>query len=436
MHLTVDFITKLLVVVEKDAILVVCDRLSKMMHFVATTEGTSAEGLVRLLQDNVWKLHGLPESVVSDRGPQFMAELTKELNRILGIQMKLSTAFHPQTDGQTERINQELEQYLRFFIKNRQKDWLEWLAVAEFAINNKVHMAMKVSPFMANYGKELRMGGDIRRKGKVESVTEFVERMKKVHKEAEAALRKTQEKMKRYADRRRKETEVWKKGDQVLLSTKDLVFKERPTKKLMERYVGLYVIEEIVSSNAVKLRLPSSMRIHLVVNVSRIVRYKEQVKGQKKEEGKPVEIEGVEEWEVEKILNKKKIRGVVKYLIWWKGFTAEGDTWERRENLKNAEELIEKFERGGVEVRRQEREIEKYRRMELPEKYTVKLLYGWDDQKFEEEYLNKLEKNWKKWKENRQIDESEHLRMVEEKMEKENEKIRRRDWRVSLEVKP
>jgi len=104
-HLMVDFITKLLVVVGKDAILVVCDRLSKMTHFVATTEGTSVEGLARLLQDNVWKLHGLLESVVSDRGPQFVAELTKELNRMLRIKTKLSMAFHPQTDGQTERIN-------------------------------------------------------------------------------------------------------------------------------------------------------------------------------------------------------------------------------------------------------------------------------------------------------------------------------------------
>ena len=191
MHLTVDFIMKLPVVVEKDAILVVCNRLSKMTHFVAMTEGTSVEGLARLLQDNVWKLHRLLESVVLDRGPQFAAKLTKELNRMLGIKMKLSTAFHPQTDGQTERMNQELEQYLRFFIEHRQKDWPEWLAVAEFAINNKVHTATKILPFMANYGKELRMGGDIRRKGKVESATEFVERMKKVHEEVEVALKKT-----------------------------------------------------------------------------------------------------------------------------------------------------------------------------------------------------------------------------------------------------
>ena len=101
-HLMVDFITKLLVVAGKDAILVVCDRLSKMTHFVTTMEGTSVEGLARLFRDNVWKLHGLLESVISDRGPQFAAELTRKLNRILGIKTKLSTAFHPQMDGQME----------------------------------------------------------------------------------------------------------------------------------------------------------------------------------------------------------------------------------------------------------------------------------------------------------------------------------------------
>jgi len=127
---------------------------------------------------------------VLDRGPQFAAELTKELNRMLGIRMKLSTAFHPQTDRQTECMNQELEQYLWFFVDHRQKDWLEWLALAEFAINNKVYSMTKVSLFIANYGRELRMGEDIRRKGKMEKTTEFVERMKKIQEEAEAALKK------------------------------------------------------------------------------------------------------------------------------------------------------------------------------------------------------------------------------------------------------
>jgi len=129
-------------------------------------------------------------------------------------------------------------------------------------------------------------------------------------------------------------------------------------------------------------------------------------------------------------LNKKKIRGVEKYLIRWKGFTVEGDTWERKENLKNAEELIEEFKRGEVVVRRQVEEEGEYKRMELLGKYTAKLLYGWDNQRFEKEYLNKLEKNWKRWKEDRKIDESEHLKRIEENMKEENEKMRGRDWRA------
>ena len=122
-HISADFITKLPLAQEYDAILVVCDHFSKMAHFIATTEKTLAEGLAKLFQDHVWKLHRLLESIISDRGAQFAAEMMRELNNLLGIQMKLSTAYHPQTDGQTERINQELEQYLRVFIDHRQKQW-------------------------------------------------------------------------------------------------------------------------------------------------------------------------------------------------------------------------------------------------------------------------------------------------------------------------
>ena len=252
-HLMVDFIMKLPVVAGKNAILVVCDRLFKITHFVTTIEGTSVEGLARLFKDNVWKLHGLPESVVPDRGPQFVAELTKELNRILEIKTRLSTVFYPQMDGQMEQMNQELEQYLRFFVDHRQKNWPEWLALAEFAVNNKAHTATKVLPFMANYERELRMGGNIRKRGKVEKAMEFVERMKKMYEEAGAALKKAQEDIKRQADKGRKETKDWKKGDRVLLSTKDLMFKERLVRKLVDQHISLYTIEEVVSTNAVKL---------------------------------------------------------------------------------------------------------------------------------------------------------------------------------------
>jgi len=128
-------------------------------------------------------------------------------------------------------------------------------------------------------------------------------------------LKKRQEDMKRQADKRRKETEEWKKGDRVMLSMKDLVFKERLERKLVDQYVGPYIIEEVVSTNVIKLQLLTSMRIHLVVNVSQIAHYKEQVEEQKKEEAKPIKVKGVKEWKVEKILNKRKIRGVKKYLV-------------------------------------------------------------------------------------------------------------------------
>ena len=122
-----------------------------------------------------------------DRGLQFVAKLTKELNRMLGIETKLLTLFYPQTDGQT---NQELEQYLWFFIDHKQKGWPEWLVLAEFTVNNKVHLAMKVSLFMVNYRRELRMGVDIRKKGKMKKTMEFSERIKKVQEKSRIALKR------------------------------------------------------------------------------------------------------------------------------------------------------------------------------------------------------------------------------------------------------
>ena len=196
-HISVDFIMKLPVSRGHDSILVVCDRFSKMSHFVATTEKTTAKGLANLFRDNMWKLHGLLESMISDRGLQFVAGLMKKLNKILGIETKLSTAYHLEIDRQMERTNQELEQYLRMYVNYRQNNWAEWLAMAEFAFNNKIHTATKSSPFQINYRREPRMSFDIRKKGKNEKTEEFVREIKERHEEARVALVKSQEEMKR-----------------------------------------------------------------------------------------------------------------------------------------------------------------------------------------------------------------------------------------------
>ena len=207
-YLTVDFITKLPVVTRKDTILVVYDRLSKITHFVATMKGILVEGLARLFRDNMQKLHRLLESIVLDKRLQFVADMTKELNSMLRIETKLLTVFYPQTNGQTERMNQELEQYLRFFVDHRQKNWPEWLVSVKFVINNKAYLTTKVSPFMANYGRELKIGVDLRRKEKMEKVMEFAERERKMQEEAGVALMKAYEEMKKQADRERKEAEI------------------------------------------------------------------------------------------------------------------------------------------------------------------------------------------------------------------------------------
>jgi len=170
-HISADFITKLPLAQEYDSILVVVDRLTKIVYFVLTTKKTLAEGLARLFRDNVWKLHGLPESIISDRGPQFVVGIMWELNQMLEIKSKLLTAFHPQIDGQIEKVNQELKQYLRMFINHRQEQWPEWLGTVEFAYNNKTHLSTRMSPFKANYRQDPRMGFERRNKGKYEGNT-------------------------------------------------------------------------------------------------------------------------------------------------------------------------------------------------------------------------------------------------------------------------
>jgi len=151
------------------------------------------------------------------------------------------------------------------------------------------------------------MGFERRKKGKCVGAEKFIEKMKKIQEEAKAALGKVQEEMKKYADRKRGEVDDYKVGDLVMLSTKDLKYQmvRRGTEKLTERFVGPYKIKKIVSLNAVELELPSTVKIHLVVNVSRIHRYIGQVEGKKREQPAPVIIEGEEEWEVERILNKR-----------------------------------------------------------------------------------------------------------------------------------
>jgi len=169
----------------------VVDAVSKRVHFIPTHTTVTVEGAAQLFLHYVWKLHGLLKRVVSDRGPQFVALFTKELYRLLGIRIFSSTAWHPQMDGQTKHINQELDQFLCLFVNERQDDWYDLLPIAEFQHNNYVHSTTQQPLFLLDTGRIPRMGFKLRQDpSSLETVNEFTKRMESATEEAKSAIRK------------------------------------------------------------------------------------------------------------------------------------------------------------------------------------------------------------------------------------------------------
>jgi len=182
-----------------DTVMTVVDAISKRVHFIPIHTMVTAEGAARLFLHYVWKLHGLPKCVVSDHGPQFVALFTKELYRLLGIWISSSTAWHPQTDGQTEHVNQELNQFLRLFVNERQDDWYDLLPIVEFQHNNHVHSTTQQPPFLLDTGRIPCMGFEPRQDpSSLETVNEFTKRIESATEEAKSAICKVQEDMTRY----------------------------------------------------------------------------------------------------------------------------------------------------------------------------------------------------------------------------------------------
>jgi len=156
--LSIDFVVELPSSSRHDTVMTVVDSVSKRVYFIPTHTTVTVEGAARLFLHQVWKLHSLPKCVISDRGPQFVVCFTKELYHLLGIKLASSTAWYPQTDGQTERVNQELDQYLQLFVNERQDDWYDLLPMAEFQHNNHVYSTTQQPPFLLNTGWLPHMG--------------------------------------------------------------------------------------------------------------------------------------------------------------------------------------------------------------------------------------------------------------------------------------
>lgn len=313
----------------------------------ATTKEIDAVGNARLFMNNVWRHHGLPDQIISDRGPQFVAKFTQELNRLLHIQTRSSTAFHPQTDGQTERVNMEIEQYLRMFVNHRQADWAEWLPLAEFAYNNRVHSSTRLTPFEMDTGRHPRMGIEPRRKSKVEAANEFRDRMTQVMEETRSALKLAAEDMARYYDAHHQEADVFQVGDKVWLDGRNIKT-QRPTKKLDDRWFGPFKVTKVLSRAGYKLALtPAFSKLHPVFHVSLLRRFHPDQIADRPDPDRPEpeEVEGELEYEVEKILDSKINRWKkLEYLISFKGYGPEDNEWISAEAV-HAEDLVEEFHR-------------------------------------------------------------------------------------------
>jgi len=244
--LSINFVVELPESSGHDTIMTVVDAVSKRVHFILTHMTVTAEEAAQLFLHYIWKLHGLPKHVVSDRRSQFVALFTKELYRLLGIQISSSTAWHPQMDGQTERINQKLDQFLRLFINEQQDDWYDLLPIAEFQHNNHVHSVMQQPPFLLDTGRILCMGFEPRQDpSSLETVNEFTKRMESATEEAKSVIRKAQKDMTRYYNRRRSLAPIFKPGDQVYLDASD-IRTTRLSLKLSHRRLGPFEIERQV----------------------------------------------------------------------------------------------------------------------------------------------------------------------------------------------
>lgn len=255
-NVSVDFIGPITPSLRYNMIMVVVDMLTKETILIPTTQNITAEGTARLFFKHIIPLKGLFRKVVSDRGPQFAANFTKDLYKLLQIERNLSTAYHPQTDGQTERLNQEIKKYLCIFINEQQTDWAEWLPMAQFALNNQVNCSTGHSPFYLNNGCHPFDGFCPQRvKVKRESAEEFAQGIHKVMEDAKATLKIAQDQMKADYNRHRRPSHKYKVGDKAWVCGEQIKT-TRPSKKLDWKWYGPFEIIEKVNQGAYQLKLP------------------------------------------------------------------------------------------------------------------------------------------------------------------------------------
>ncbi|CAH9108944.1 unnamed protein product [Cuscuta europaea] len=339
--ISLDFITGLPKSGGKEVILVVVDRLSKAAHFVALAHPFTAIEVAQAYLDNIFKLHGWPKSIVSDRDAIFLSQFWKGLFSIQGTQFKLSSTYHPQTDGQTEIVNKCLESYLRCMCSERPKEWSFWLPLAGWWFNTHFQTSAGTTPYEIMYTQPPPLHLPyFPRESNVEAVDRSMQRREEMLKRLKENLVKAQSRMKQMAHRRRSETE-YLIGDWVWLKLqhyRQQSVQPRSNQKLATRFFGPFQIKEVIGKVAYKLKLPSDSQIHDVFHVSQLKKFR----------GKLPIAAHIPAWfsgqnaefapQPEKILERRSVKFQdkvqVQLFIQWKGFTVEEATWESTDHFR------------------------------------------------------------------------------------------------------
>jgi len=343
-HISMDFITDLPEVTGYSKIWVIVDRFSKMAHFIPLKK-TTAPQLAMAFVKEIWRLHGLPTSIVSDRDPLFTSKFWTALMKLLDVNADKSTAFHPQTDGGTEVLNQTIEAYLRAFINWEMTNWVELLPFAEFCYNNSEHSATKTTPFYGVYGKHPTNNWPVPvivNNPAAEDVVQNLEQLQTIMREN---LKQAQTRMAKYYDRKvHPKAPDFKVGDWVMLRA-DHIKTQRKSKKLDYKMRGKFRIKRCISTHAFELELPpGSGKIHPVFHIGLLEPFHENtIPGRTEETPPPVDIEE-NRYEIEAIRDSKLVRKEVKYLVAWKGYGPDENTWEPYENIVDGgEEMLKQF---------------------------------------------------------------------------------------------
>ena len=335
-----------------DAILVFVDKLTKMVRLAATTMQLTSRGLAELFRDTIFRLHGLPKSIISDRDTRITAGFWQELMQMLGVRLKLSTARHPQTDGQTERANRTVEDILRNYVIQRAGDWEDYLATAEFAINSAKHESTGETPFRLALGRTPPTPLAFTRSTPAESlqhpaVFDFLDQESELYRTVRRRLENAQSRQKANYDKTHRQLS-YQPGDLIYIDREALpgIRNDDATRKLTARRYGPYEILQTVGPNAYKVKLPPHLKVHPVFNI----RYLRQARTQGRMTGtrtytrpEPEIIDGAEEYEVERILDHRPRRGnrpITHFLIRWAGYPPEADEWIVAEDLTHADEVL------------------------------------------------------------------------------------------------